>query len=150
MVVRPSAGDVTPAERRFDAPRGSRRLLIVGRRALAFALLPRGDALLGQPAFHRRATRPGRDPGFPPAGSSRQLVAHALEREPAIAALRPALGGDAGDAGGTVADPDRRLGLVLLLASRARGLERRDVALARQALESIVRGGRREWEAGAG
>src|SRR6185295_10037581 len=129
---------------------GSRRCLIVGWRALALALLPRRDTLLGQPAFHRRAARPGRDPRFPLAGSPRQLVAHALEREPAIAALRTALGGDAGDAGGTVTDPDRRLGLVLLLASRPRGLERRDVAIARQALEPIVLRGGRVRESGAG
>src|SRR5262245_5469828 len=112
---------------------------IVSGRPLAVSLLLRDLPLPRQSSFDCGRTRPRGDAGCAFSGTTSQLVAHALESEPAVAGLRAALGRDASDPGGAMADPHGRFGLVFLLPSGPGRLEGRDVAIAGRSLERVVR-----------
>src|SRR5207249_9992102 len=69
---------------------------VLGRPA-ALVLARAGAALAREPAADRGRRGPGRAARLGPARAPRQLLEHALERPLAVAELRAALGGDAGD-----------------------------------------------------
>src|SRR5204863_8890239 len=99
-------------------------------RRLPRDLLRGGTALRGQALLDRGTRRRARDARRFDARPPLQRFEDALEREPAIAHLRPMLGGDARDAARPMVDAHARFGLVLLLAAGTGRALGDDVALA--------------------